>query len=155
MIEGYARCKYVTWPSRVVSLGTSGHSQFQASTLCQNWCFSNSALPVQFNLIFSLQFLECFYGQTCIPVLSLVGEFFSAVWAQELLSRVLVVFLLLLLLVVLVNVLHDLLLGLGHKEALLAGLLVRLLAPHPALVFNSDVFLLGQEVPGLITTLSG
>ena len=35
-----------TCPSRVVILGTSGHSQFQASTLCQNWCFSSSALPV-------------------------------------------------------------------------------------------------------------
>ena len=92
---------------------------------------------------------------TCIPVLSLVGEFFSAVWAKELLSRVLVVLLLLLLLVVLVNVLHDLLLRLGDKEALLAGLLVRLLAPHPALVINSDMFLLGQEVPGLVATLSG
>ena len=49
----------------------------------------------------------------------------------------------------------DLLLRLGDKEALLPGLLVRLLAPHPALVFNSDVFLLGQEVPGLVATLSG
>ena len=94
-------------------------------------------------------------SHTCIPVLSLVGEFFSAVRTQELLSRVFVVLLLLLLLMVLVNVLHDLLLRLGDKEALLAGLLVRLLAPHPALVFNSDVFLLGQEVPGLIATLSG
>ena len=35
-----------TWPSLVVRRGTSGHSQFQASTLCQNWCFSSSALPV-------------------------------------------------------------------------------------------------------------
>ena len=92
---------------------------------------------------------------TCIPVLSLVGEFFSAVRAEKLLSRVLLVLLLLLLLMVLVNVFDDLLLRLGDKEALLAGLLVRLLAPHPALVFNSDMFLLGQEVPGLVATLSG
>merc|ERR1719234_960597 len=42
--QSMLRCR--TWPSRVVSLGTSGHSQFQASTLCQNWCFSSSALPV-------------------------------------------------------------------------------------------------------------